>query len=52
VTDAALDLLASYEIDECKRVARFQALFAVAVLAATVVAVTVVLLATELPWGH
>jgi hypothetical protein len=52
MTDAALDLLTGYEIAECKRVARLQALFAVVVLAATVVAVTVALLAIELPWGH
>ena len=52
MTDAALDLLTSYEIAECKRVARLQTLFAVAVLAATTVAVTVALLAIELPWGH
>jgi hypothetical protein len=52
MSDAALDLLTSYEIAECRRLARLQALFAVAVLAATTVAVTVALLAIELPWGH
>jgi hypothetical protein len=52
MTDAALDLLTSYEIAECKRVVRLQALVAVAVLAATTIAVIAVLLAFELPWGH
>jgi hypothetical protein len=52
MSDAALDLLTSYEIAECKRVVRLQALVAVAVLAATTIAVIVALLAIELPWGH
>jgi hypothetical protein len=52
ISDAALDLLTSYEIAECKRVVRMQALFVVAVLAATTIAVSVTLLAIELPWGH
>ena len=52
MSDFALDMLAGYEIAECKRVVRLQAFVAVAVLAATTVAVTVALLAIELPWGH
>jgi hypothetical protein len=52
MSDAAADLLTSYEITECKRIARLQALISVAVLAATTIAVSVALLAIELPWGH
>jgi hypothetical protein len=52
MSDAAVDLLTSYEITECKRVARLQAIVAVTVLAATTIAVSVALLAIELPWGH
>jgi hypothetical protein len=52
MSEQSLEVLALYEIEECKRIVRLQLLVVLAVLAVTLVGVGAVVLATELPWGH
>jgi hypothetical protein len=52
MSEQSLEVLALYEIEECKRIVRLQLLVVLAVLAVTLVGVGAAVLATELPWGH